>query len=226
MFLPSAAPTMTGSSYHLLVHPRVYCTFPSQSLIPIPKSPSPPLARGAIISGLSTSASSSPTHSVDRLCTTFSDVIAGSLPSLVDSRSTQHAQPCTMDPETQASQEDAYFSELLSYSLERLSKEPDLLRADQEHLRRQIQDAAVHHYRSFIDTAHCLDSLRTQLAAAGSALDALAADLPKLQASGEEFRHSAAAINAKRADNRRLYSEWSAIAGAPSACSVLPPVRQ
>ena len=36
-------------------------------------------------------------------------------------------------------QQDSYFSELLSYSLERLSKEPDLLKADGEQIKRSIQ---------------------------------------------------------------------------------------
>lgn len=100
----------------------------------------------------------------------------------------------------------AYFSELLSYSLERLSKEPELLRADQEQFRRQLQDTAVGHYRSFIDTQRCLGDLRAQLGAATTHLDDLARDLPKLQAACDRFRHDAAAIATKRADNRQLYS--------------------
>lgn len=36
-------------------------------------------------------------------------------------------------------QQDSYFSELLSYSLERLAKEPELLRVDQEQIKRSIQ---------------------------------------------------------------------------------------
>ncbi|KAI3435879.1 hypothetical protein D9Q98_001937 [Chlorella vulgaris] len=102
-------------------------------------------------------------------------------------------------------EESAYFSELLSYSLERLSKEPELLRADQEQLRRQLQDTAVGHYRSFIDTTQCLADLRQQLTAATGHLDDLSRDLPKLQAACDRFRHDAAAITTKRADNRQLY---------------------
>lgn len=107
-------------------------------------------------------------------------------------------------------EESAYFSELLSYSLERLSKEPELLRADQEQLRRQLQDTAVGHYRSFIDTTQCLADLRQQLTAATGHLDDLSRDLPKLQAACDRFRHDAAAITTKRADNRQLYGEFPA----------------
>ena len=48
------------------------------------------------------------------------------------------------DTDAGASQEDAYFTELLSYSLERLSKEPELLKADQEETQRQARHAACH----------------------------------------------------------------------------------
>lgn len=114
---------------------------------------------------------------------------------------------------TTCSQEEsaAYFSELLSYSLERLGKEPELLRADQEALRRQLQDTAVGRYRSFIDAARCLGDLRAQLGAAGRHLDALAADLPKLQAACDGFRGDAAGVAAARAANRQLYAAHPAV---------------
>lgn len=105
-----------------------------------------------------------------------------------------------------AAQEDTYFSELLGYSVERLGKEPELLRAEQDQLRRQVQETAVGHYRSFIGTARCLGDLRLQLAAAGAHLEALDKDLPKLQAAAERFRRDAAAANARRDANRQLYA--------------------
>ncbi|KAL4458513.1 hypothetical protein ABPG75_013378 [Micractinium tetrahymenae] len=115
-------------------------------------------------------------------------------------------QPAALPPEKANPEEtSAYFSELLSYSLERLAKEPELLRADQEQLRRQLQDTAVGHYRSFIDTQCCLGDLQAQLRAATGHLDDLARDLPKLQAACDRFRQDAAAIATKRADTRQLY---------------------
>lgn len=120
-------------------------------------------------------------------------------------------------------EESAYFSELLSYSLERLSKEPELLRADQEQLRRQLQDTAAGHYRSFIGTTRCLADLKQQLAATSGHLDDLTQDLPKLQATCDRFRHDAAAIATKRADNRQLYSASRRCCCFPMrACSLGP----
>ena len=44
-----------------------------------------------------------------------------------------------LDPAASQEQEDAYFTELLSYSVDRLSKEPELLKTDAEHIRQQMQ---------------------------------------------------------------------------------------
>jgi len=41
--------------------------------------------------------------------------------------------------------EDAYLSDLLSYSLERLNKEPELLKADGERVRRSMAVRLRHH---------------------------------------------------------------------------------
>lgn len=81
------------------------------------------------------------------------------------------------------------------------------------------------HYRSFVGATRCLADLRAQLTAATSHLDALAADLPKLQAACDAFRQDAAAIAGRRADNRQLYSACAAAAAVllsavPWHCSV------
>jgi len=102
------------------------------------------------------------------------------------------------------SSEEQYFSELLGYSLDRLSKEPELLAADIESLKRSAADAAVTQYSSFIEAAHCAEQLQTQLNNAAAGIDALLEDLPNLAAIGEKFRADAAEINARRSGNRQL----------------------
>ena len=69
--------------------------------------------------------------------------------------------------------DDAFTSELLSYSLERLNKEPELLRADGDRVRRQMQELAVGQYRAFIKAAECTDAVRTQVAGMRDHLEAL-----------------------------------------------------
>jgi hypothetical protein len=108
-------------------------------------------------------------------------------------------------------EQDAYFSELLGYSVDRLGREPDLLRAEQEQLARQIQETSVTNYRSFITTARCLEGLQEQLGEVSSSLDALDGALPRLQAAADAFRRDGAAINARREAVRQLYAAHPAI---------------
>ena len=108
-------------------------------------------------------------------------------------------------------EKDAYFSELLGYSVDRMGREPDLLRAEQDQLARQIQETSVNNYRSFITTAQCLVGLQQQLGEMAASLDALDADLPKLHAAADAFRRDGAALNARREANRQLYAAHPAI---------------
>ncbi|KAH7619223.1 hypothetical protein Ndes2526B_g06178 [Nannochloris sp. 'desiccata'] len=115
---------------------------------------------------------------------------------------TKQATPLTPASEEQ----DIYFSELLGYTVDRLGREPELLRAEQDQLARQVQETSVTNYRSFITTAQCLVGLQQQLGEMAASLDALDADLPKLQAAADAFRRDGMSLNARREANRRLYA--------------------
>ncbi|KAK9918366.1 hypothetical protein WJX75_003530 [Coccomyxa subellipsoidea] len=104
-------------------------------------------------------------------------------------------------------QAEAYFSDLLSYSLERLSKEPELLKADQDQLRRQAQEATKTHYRAFIAAAEGLETTRAELESVSCHLDALAVDLPALTSACDTFTQSAAQFASKRAENKQLLKQ-------------------
>lgn len=108
-------------------------------------------------------------------------------------------------------EEDSYFSELLGYSVDRISKEPDLLRAEQDQLARRIQETSVANYRSFITASSCLKGLEQQLAEVSTSLQALDGDLPKLQAAAEAFRRDGAAANARRDAVKQLYANHAAV---------------
>jgi len=54
---------------------------------------------------------------------------------------------------------DSYLSELLSYSLDRLRKEPELLKQESSHLERQISETSVTHYESFLSAEQCLQAV-------------------------------------------------------------------
>lgn len=108
-------------------------------------------------------------------------------------------------------QQDAYFSELLSYSLERLAKEPELLRVDQEQIKRSIQECAVSKYRAFVDTARCLSAVAAEMEDVQSSLDSLEADLPVLSSKCEGFEADARGILANRAANKQLQATHSTV---------------
>ncbi len=63
---------------------------------------------------------------------------------------------------------EAYLAELLSYSLDRLNKEPELLRDDQSRIQRQLEETAFRNYKAFVSTAECIQKVR-----AGAGADSL-----------------------------------------------------
>lgn len=132
---------------------------------------------------------------------------SGTLPETSTTNMSSHMTHLAPTSEEQ----DIYFSELLGYTVDRLNREPELLRAEQEQLGRQVQETSVNNYRSFITTAQCLVGLQQQLGEMAASLDALDADLPKLQAAADAFRRDGASINARREANRQLYAAHPAL---------------
>jgi hypothetical protein len=55
----------------------------------------------------------------------------------------------------------------------RLRQEPELLRADGDRVRRQMQELAVGQYRAFITSAECTTAVREQVAGMRQHLEAL-----------------------------------------------------
>lgn len=66
-----------------------------------------------------------------------------------------------------------YVSELLSFTLDRLHKEPELLRVDAERIRRQMQEVAVSNYRSFIAAADALLAIRQEVSSIDNHLESM-----------------------------------------------------
>ena len=59
---------------------------------------------------------------------------------------------------------ESYLSELLSFSLDRLKKEPELLRQDAQRLERQADETSVTQYTAFLAANRCLASLHENCA--------------------------------------------------------------
>uniref|UniRef100_A0A803MDB3 Conserved oligomeric Golgi complex subunit 8 n=1 Tax=Chenopodium quinoa TaxID=63459 RepID=A0A803MDB3_CHEQI len=104
-----------------------------------------------------------------------------------------------------------YVSELLSFTLDRLHKEPELLRVDAERIRRQMQEVAVANYRSFISAADALVSIREEVSSIDNHLESLIDEVPKLTSGCTEFIESAEQILEKRKMNQTLLANHSTL---------------
>lgn len=104
-----------------------------------------------------------------------------------------------------------YVSELLSFTLDRLHKEPELLRVDSERIRRQMQEVAVANYRAFISAADALLAIREEVSSIDNHLESLIAEVPKLTSGCTEFVESAEHILEKRKMNQTLLANHSSL---------------
>ncbi|XP_070043026.1 conserved oligomeric Golgi complex subunit 8 isoform X2 [Nicotiana tomentosiformis] len=121
------------------------------------------------------------------------------------------ASPVTgLLPLASASQQ-PYVSELLSFTLDRLHKEPELLRVDAERIRRQMQEVAVGNYRAFISAADALHAIREEVSSVDKHLESLIDEIPKLTSGCSEFSTSAEHILEKRKMNQTLLANHSTL---------------
>ncbi|KAK4757865.1 hypothetical protein SAY87_019166 [Trapa incisa] len=104
-----------------------------------------------------------------------------------------------------------YVSELLSFTLDRLHKEPELLRVDAERIQKQMQDVAVGNYRAFIAAADALLAIREEVSSIDKHLESLIGEIPKLTLGCSEFIESAEEILEKRKMNQILLSNHSTL---------------
>lgn len=136
--------------------------------------------------------------------------------------------------------DDAVIVELLSYSLDRLNKEPELLQADSDRLRRQATEQAVAQYGAFLSASECTSSVRREVAGIKEHLEALQEaskaqegrtvahspllqGLPKLSTSCNDFAEAAERIAVSRAQNRQLLQQHGC--AGPPAASAAPRLR-
>ncbi|KAG6674317.1 hypothetical protein I3842_15G035700 [Carya illinoinensis] len=113
-------------------------------------------------------------------------------------------------PLASASQQ-PYVSELLSFTLDRLHKEPELLRVDAERIRRQMQEVAVGNYRAFIAAADALIAIREEVSSIDKNLESLINEIPKLTSGSTQFIESAEQILEERKMNQTLLANHSTL---------------
>ncbi|KHF99860.1 Conserved oligomeric Golgi complex subunit 8 [Gossypium arboreum] len=74
-----------------------------------------------------------------------------------------------------------YLSELLSFTLDRLHKEPELLRVDTERIQRQMLEVAVGNYRAFISAADALVAIKEEVSSINKHLESMITVIPNLK---------------------------------------------
>ena len=99
--------------------------------------------------------------------------------------------------------DETYLSDLLSYSLERLNKEPESLDKEETRLKDGMRETAVRNYRAFVDAGGCYQSVRDEVREIQRGLEALRGSLPELRAGCQRFAGRAEEISRARALNRR-----------------------
>ncbi|XVF48698.1 hypothetical protein PTKIN_Ptkin03bG0210700 [Pterospermum kingtungense] len=102
-----------------------------------------------------------------------------------------------------------YVSELLSFTLDRLHKEPELLRVDAERIQRQMQEVAVGNYRAFIAAADALVAIKEEVSSIDKHLESLITEIPNLTTGCTEFIESAEQILEERKMNQTLLANHS-----------------
>ncbi|KAL2662440.1 hypothetical protein GLYMA_02G043400v4 [Glycine max] len=125
----------------------------------------------------------------------------------VSSSESETALPLPLASESQQ----PYVSELLSFTLDRLHKEPELLRVDADRIRRQMQEVAVGNYRSFIAAADALIAIRQEVSSIDNHLESLINEIPKLTSGCTEFIESAERILEKRKMNQTMLTNHSTL---------------
>ena len=110
--------------------------------------------------------------------------------------------------------DDSYLSDLLSYSVERLNREPELLDAEGERAARRKQEVALQEYRAFVGASQCYDTVRSEVADIERGLEAMRGALPELRAGCQAFAARAEEISRARAretgrPSRTRPSSWT-----------------
>ncbi|WCJ30266.1 Conserved oligomeric Golgi complex subunit 8 [Euphorbia peplus] len=123
----------------------------------------------------------------------------------------ENAEETSMVAGLASSSQQPYVSELLSFTLDRLHKEPELLRVDAERIQRQMQEVAVANYRSFIAASDALLAITDQVESIDNHLQSLVNEIPHLTSGCTDFVQSAEEILQQRKMNQTLLANHSTL---------------
>jgi conserved oligomeric Golgi complex subunit 8 len=100
---------------------------------------------------------------------------------------------------------------LLTYSVERLRKEPELLDEEKKKIERSILSACTSNYTAFTDAARCLESIHVELSTVSKSLDLLLKDVPAMASACDDFSRKSSQLVDQFAANKQLANSQSSL---------------
>ena len=107
--------------------------------------------------------------------------------------------------------DDGYLSDLLSFSVTQLNREPERLKEQGERAVIARRETAQRRYDAFVGASECYDVVRREVADVERGLEAMRASLPALRAGCQAFAVRAEQISKARAAHRLTLANQSAL---------------
>jgi hypothetical protein len=109
------------------------------------------------------------------------------------------------------SKNEQYLSELLSYSADRLNKEPELLKEDQNRIQRQLEETAFRNYKAFVSTAECIQKVGDGLSEIGEELSSIRERIPAIEKNSSRYESVLSEHLQEQGQNKQLLSNCSQV---------------
>ena len=107
--------------------------------------------------------------------------------------------------------DDGYLSDLLSFSVTQLNREPERLKEQGERAVLARRETAQKRYDAFVGSSECYDVVRREVEDVERGLEAMRASLPALRAGCQTFAVRAEQISKARAAHRRTLANQSVL---------------
>lgn len=117
----------------------------------------------------------------------------------------------TRDAAEVLSRDEGYLAELLSFSLDRLSKEPELLKDDQVRIQRQLEETAFKNYKAFVATAECVEKVEQGLSDIGKELSSIHDRVPAIERDASAYENTLESHLREQTQNKLVVANASQV---------------
>jgi len=117
----------------------------------------------------------------------------------------------TRDAAEVLSRDEGYLAELLSFSLDRLNKEPELLKDDQVRIQRQLEETAFKNYKAFVATAECVEKVGQGLSDIGKELSSIHDRVPAIERDASAYENTLESHLREQTQNKLVVANASQV---------------